>query len=62
MNKELQSLDFSKLDLEPEIRQILVQLLNHIEISTTELNKLKEENQRLRDEIARLTAEKESLT
>ena len=54
MNKELQSLDFSKLDLEPEIRQILVQLLNHIEILTTELNKLKEENQRLRDEIARL--------
>ena len=37
MNKELQSLDFSKLDLEPEIRQILVQLLNHI--ATTELNK-----------------------
>ncbi len=54
MNKELQSLDFSKLNMEPEIQQILSQLLNHIEVLTTELREVKEEKQRLRDEIARL--------
>lgn len=54
MNKELQSIDFAELGLEPEIQQILVQLLNHIEVITAELRDVKEENQQLRDEIARL--------
>lgn len=54
MNKDLRSLDFSNLDLEPKIQQILSQLLNHIEALTTELEKVKKENQDLRDEIARL--------
>ena len=54
MNKDLRSLDFSNLDLEPEIQQILSQLLNHTEVLTTELEKVKKENQDLRDEIARL--------
>lgn len=54
MNKELYSLDFAKLGLEPELQQILSQLLNHIEVLTTELEKVKKENQDLRDEIARL--------
>jgi len=54
MNKNLRALDFSNLDLEPEIQQILSQLLNHIEELTSELEKVKKENQDLRDEIARL--------
>ncbi len=54
MNKDLHSLDFSNLDLEPEIQQILLQLLNHIEVLTSELEKVKKEKQALRDEIARL--------
>jgi len=54
MNKELYSLDFAKLGLEPELQQILSQMLNHIEVLTTELNQVKEERQSLRDEIARL--------
>lgn len=54
MNKELYSLDFAKLGLESELQEILSQLLNHIEVLTTELNQVKEERQSLRDEIARL--------
>ena len=54
MNKDLHSLDFSNLDLDPEIQQILLQLLNHVEHLTNKLEKVKKENQELRDEIARL--------
>lgn len=54
MNKELYSFDFAKLGLEPELQQILSQMLNHIEVLTTELHQVKEEKQALRDEIARL--------
>ena len=54
MNKDFHSLDFSNLDLEPEIQQILSQLLNHVEHLTTKLEKTQKENQELRDEIARL--------
>jgi len=54
MNKDLHALDFSNLKLEPEIQRILSQLLNHIEVLTAELEKVKNEKQNLRDEIARL--------
>jgi hypothetical protein len=54
MNKSHQSIDFTKMKLEPEVQQMLEQLLNHIEILVRELHELKEENQGLRDEIARL--------
>ena len=54
MNKELQTIDCAAGDREPEIQQILEQLLNHIEVITTELREVKNANQQLRDEIARL--------
>ena len=54
MNKDLRSLDLSNLDLDAKTQQILSQLLNHIETLTSELEKLKKENQDFRDEIARL--------
>lgn len=54
MNKDIRTLDFSNLDLEPEIQQILSQLLNHIEVLRGELEEVQKENQDLRDEIARL--------
>ena len=54
MNKNLRSLDLSNLDLEPEVQEIILQLLNHIEVLTSKLEKLKKDNQDLRDEIARL--------
>ncbi len=54
MNKLFQSIDFTKMNLEPDVQQLLEQLLNHIEILVCELCELKEENQGLRDEIARL--------
>lgn len=54
MKKDLRSLDLSNLDLDPKVQQIVLQLLNHIEVQTSELEKLKKDNQDLRDEIARL--------
>ena len=54
MNKSIQNIDFTKLNLEPAVQQLIEQLLNHIEILVTESRELKEENQCLRDEIARL--------
>ncbi len=54
MDKAFPSIDFTKMDLEPEVQQLIEQLMNHIEVLAKESRELKEENQRLRDEIARL--------
>ncbi len=54
MNELLQNIDFTKLNLESDVQQLIEQLLNHIEILVTETRELKEENQCLRDEIARI--------
>lgn len=58
MTEPLQEIDLTALHLDPPTREVLQRLLNHIELLTAELNELRAENQRLRDEIARLKGEK----
>ena len=54
MNKSLEKIDFSNLELSPDIQSLLEGLLNRIETLESESRKLQEENQNLRDEVARL--------
>lgn len=54
MDKTLQNVDFTNLNLDPATRELLQRLLNCIETLVAESNELRDENQRLRDEIARL--------
>jgi hypothetical protein len=58
MTEPLQGIDLTELHLDPPTAEVLRRLLNHIELLTAELNELRAENQRLRDEIARLKGEK----
>jgi hypothetical protein len=58
MNDSLHTLDLSQLNLDEPTFQLFQRLLNHIETLEAELRELREENQRLRDEIARLTGQK----
>lgn len=54
MNETLQNIDLTKLNLDPQVQQLMRRLLNHIELLTTENRELQAEVQRLRDEIAQL--------
>src|SRR3990172_6330375 len=58
MNDSLRSLDLSQLNLDDATRQLLQHLLNHIETLEAELQELREENQHLCDEVARLKGQK----
>jgi hypothetical protein len=58
MTEPLPGIDLTKLHFDQPPRDVLQRLLNHIEFLTAELNELRAENQRLRDEIARLKGEK----
>jgi hypothetical protein len=58
MLQELPELDVSKLPVDQQTKELLGQLLNHIEILIAENQKLRSENQQLKDEIARLKGEK----
>ena len=58
MKKPLEKTDFTKSDLSPDAQQLLEQLLNRIESLEREARKLREENQNLRDEVARLKKRK----
>lgn len=58
MTEPLQGIDLTELHFDQLPRDVLQRLLNHIEVLTAELNELRAENQRLRDEIARLKGEK----
>ena len=58
MNKPLEKIDFSKIELSPDTRSLLEELLNRIERLESESRKLREENQNLRDEVARLKKRK----
>lgn len=58
MKEPLQGIDLTELHFDQPPRDVLQRLLNHIEFLTAELNELRAENQRLRDEIARLKGEK----
>jgi len=57
MTEPLQGIDLTELHLDPPTAEVLRRLLNHIELLPAELNDLRAENQRLRDEIARLKGE-----
>lgn len=58
MSDSLRSLDLSQLHLDDATRLLLQRLLNQIETLEAELQALREENQRLCDEIARLKGQK----
>lgn len=58
MIDSLRSLDLTQLQLDVPTRELLQRLLNHIEAQAAELQVLRDENQQLRDEIARLTGQK----
>ena len=58
MKNDLAEINLDEYKLDPPVRKLFEQLLNHIEILTKENRQLKEENQQLRDEIAKLKGEK----
>ncbi len=58
MIESLYKINLAELNLDPQVRELIQLLLNHIEVLTREVQELREENQRLRDEIARLKGEK----
>jgi hypothetical protein len=58
MKDELAKINLDDFNLDPPVRKLVQQLLNHIEILTKEVRELRAENQQLRDENARLKGEK----
>ena len=58
MNDSLRTFDLTQLNLDETTRQLIQRLLNHIETLEAEQQGMREENQRLRDEVARLTGQK----
>jgi cell division septum initiation protein DivIVA len=58
MSEPIPELDISKLPVDQQTKELLGQLLNHIEILFAENQKLRTQNQELKDEIARLKGEK----
>jgi len=58
MENVLKDINIIELDLNPPAYKLVQQLLNHIEAIVSDLNKMQEENQQLRDEIAWLKGEK----
>ena len=58
MENLLKDINIIELDLDPPAYKLVQQLLNHIEAIVSDLNKMQENNQQLRDEIARLKGEK----
>lgn len=57
MADSLSNIKLEELNLDQPTRELVKQLLNHIEILTKEVRELREENQRLRDENAKLKGE-----
>ncbi len=57
MENLLKDINIAELDLDPSVYKLIQQLLNHIEAVVSDLNKMQEDNQQLRDEIARLKGE-----
>lgn len=58
MKDDLAKINLAEYKLDPAVRKLFEQLINHIEILTQENRQLKEERQQLRDELARLKGEK----
>lgn len=56
--QSLQDIDLAELNLDPLTHELVQQMLNCIETLVAELDEMRAENQRLRDEIARLKGEK----
>lgn len=58
MSKVIPDIDIEALDVDQGTKELLGQLLNHLELLWTENQKLRVENQQLKDEIARLKGHK----
>lgn len=58
MSKVIPDIDIEALDVDQATKELLGQLLNHLELLWTENQKLRVENQELKDEIARLKGHK----
>jgi hypothetical protein len=58
MSDSLRTFDLTQLNLDDATRELIQRLLNHIETLEAELRERREENQRLRDEVARLKGQK----
>jgi len=58
MSKVIPEIDIEALNVNQATKELLGQLLNHLELLWTENQKLREENQQLKDEIARLKGHK----
>lgn len=58
MKGDLAKINLDEYKLDPAVRKLFEQLLNHIEILTKEVRELRDENQQLRDENRRLKGEK----
>jgi len=58
VDETLRGIDLTELDLDPATRELVQRMLNCIETLVAELDEMRVENQRLRDEIARLKGEK----
>lgn len=54
MDKTLRNVDLTNLDLDPATHELMRRMLNCIETLVAELDEMRDETQRLRDEIARL--------
>ncbi len=57
MDDSLKDINITELHLDPPAHKLVQRLLNHIEAIVSDLNEMREENQQLRDEIARLKGE-----
>lgn len=58
MDDSLSGVDFTELELDPPVRELVQRLLNCIEALVADLNEAHAQIQRLRDEVARLKGEK----
>ena len=58
MSDSVRTLDLTQLNLDEATRELIQRLLNHIETQAAELQEVREENQRLQDEVARFKGQK----
>jgi len=58
VDETLRGIDLTELDMDPATQELVQRMLNGIETLVAELGEMRDENQRLRDEIARLKGEK----
>jgi hypothetical protein len=54
VDETLRDIDLTELDVDPATQELVQRMLNCIETLVAELDEMRDENQRLRDEIARL--------